>query len=128
VGPFVLEPQAHAVPTLWSALQAREARERRAVIAMGVAATAAPFALELLGVLPPAYAFERGNLTLLARAVRLAPHTTVPMLLYVSVMFVALPAVFLGRVRDALSAAERKLFLQAWHLRELVEGSRAEGG
>lgn len=27
---------------------------------------------------------------------------------------------FLGRVRDALSAAERQLFLQAWHLRQLL--------
>jgi len=63
---------------------------------------------------------EGDNLTLVARALRLAPRTTVPVLFYASVTFVALPAIFLGSVRDALSAAERQLFLQAWHLRQLL--------
>jgi serine/threonine-protein kinase len=120
MGPFVLVPQAIAVTTLYIALQCRTARERRVVIAMGAAAAALPFALELLGVLPPAYTFADGNVTLLGRLLPLTPRTTQPLLVYASVTFVALPAVLLGGVRDALSSAERRLFLQAWHLRQLV--------
>lgn len=124
LGPFVLVPQAAAVITLWIALQSRTRRERWAVVALGVLTVAAPYALALVGIYPPAYVFENGNLTLMAQAVHLAPHTTLPVLIYASSTFVALPAIFLGGVRDALSAAERQLFLQAWHLRQLLPEQR----
>jgi serine/threonine-protein kinase len=128
MGPFVVVPQIAAVVTLWFALQSRTPRERAAVIAMGALATALPFGLELLRVLPPGYVFAEGGVTLPARAVRLAPETTIPLLFYASVSSTALPAVLLSRVRDALSAAERRLFLQAWHLRKLVPDRRAPPG
>ncbi|APR86106.1 Serine/threonine protein kinase PrkC, regulator of stationary phase [Minicystis rosea] len=124
LGPFVLVPQAVAITTLWIAFQCRRRQERWAVVALGVLAVLVPFVLELGNVFSPAYVFEHGNLTLLSRAVYLAPHTTVPMLIYASVTFVALPAIFLGSVRDALNAAERQLFLQAWHLRKLLPEQR----
>jgi serine/threonine-protein kinase len=128
MGPFVVVPQIAAVLTLGIALQYHTPRERAVVIAMGTLATAAPFGLELLGLVPPAYVFADGNVTLLARAVRLSPHTTLPLLFYASVSSTALPAILLGRVRDALSAAERRLFLQAWHLRQLVPEPSARAG
>jgi serine/threonine-protein kinase len=120
LGPFVVVPQAASVATLWITLHGHTRRERGMVIAMGVLAVALPFLVELSGVFPPAYSFADGNLTLLARAQRFSAHTTVPMMFYVGVSFVVLPAIFLGRVREALSAAERQLFLQAWHLRQLL--------
>jgi hypothetical protein len=36
------------------------------------------------------------------------------------VTFCVLQPVLLGGLRDALSAAERKLFLHAWHLKKLA--------
>ncbi len=83
-------------------------------------AAALPFLLELVGVVPPAYAFVDGNVTLFARAVRFAPHATLPLLFYASVSSAAMPGVFLDGVREALTTAERRLFLQAWHLRQLI--------
>jgi serine/threonine-protein kinase len=120
LGPFVLVPQACAAATLWIALACHTRRERWLILATGVLAVLFPFGLELLRVFPPAYVFENGNLVLAARALRLAPERTVPMLVYSSVTFVALPCLFMGKVRDALSAAEKQLFLQAWHLRQLL--------
>jgi hypothetical protein len=43
-------------------------------------------------------------------------------LLLTSVSMVVLPALLMGRMRDALATAERRLVLQAWHLRQLVPG------
>jgi serine/threonine-protein kinase len=120
MGPFVVVPQAASVATLWITLHCQTRRERWMVVAMGVLSVAIPFVLEASGVFPPAYTFTDGNLTLVSRALYFGPHTTLPMLFYAGVTFVALPAIFLGRVRVALSAAERQLFLQAWHLRQLL--------
>jgi serine/threonine-protein kinase len=52
--------------------------------------------------------------------VRLESPSTTLALLYTSVTFTVLQPVLIGGLRDALSAAERKLFLQAWHLRQLA--------
>src|SRR5262249_30467342 len=120
LGPFVLVPEACAVATLWIALMCHRREERWAVVATGVLALLAPFGLELLGAFPPAFVFKNGDLVLTARAVRLSPEWTIPMIVYSGVSFVAMPGLFIGGVRDALSAAERQLFLQAWHLRQLL--------
>jgi serine/threonine-protein kinase len=120
MGPFVLLPQAAAIVTLWITLHSQTRRERWMLVAMGLLSVMVPFLLELLGAVPPSYVFADGNITILARGLRFAPSITLPMLMYTSLAFVALPPIFLGRMRDALSAAERQLFLQAWHLRQLL--------
>jgi serine/threonine-protein kinase len=120
MGPFVLVPQASAIVTLWITLHSATRRERWMLVAMGLLSVIVPYVLQIVGVLPPSYVFADGNITIVARALRLAPNITVPTLLYTSLAFVALPPIFLGRMRDALSAAERQLFLQAWHLRQLL--------
>lgn len=69
---------------------------------------------------PGAYAFSGGNVTLFARALALGPSTTLALLFYATVSSVLFPSLLVGRVRGALSAAERQLFLHAWHLRQIV--------
>lgn len=49
----------------------------------------------------------------------LPPTLTTVGLLYTSIGYVILPALFLGRLRDALRASENRTFLQAWTLRKL---------
>jgi serine/threonine-protein kinase len=125
LGPFVIVPQSVAVATLWISVQSRTRLERIAVIAMGVAAVALPFLIEFAHLVAPAYEFVPGGLLLHARSVVLSPHTTVPMLFYSSLTFVALPGVFFSGVRTAMLKAERQLFLQAWHLRQLASDTGA---
>ncbi len=120
LGPFVLVPQLAAAVTVWTTFGTRRRRERRSVIGLGVAAVAAPFLVEWAGLFPPAYTFSRDAVTLHARAISFPATATIAMLFYSSVSSVVLPSIFLSGAREALSDAERRLFLQAWHLRKLV--------
>jgi serine/threonine-protein kinase len=47
-------------------------------------------------------------------------------LLLTSIAMVVIPGLLMGRMRDALTAAERRLFLQAWQLRQLVPSGAQE--
>ena len=119
LGPFVLSPLTASSTMAWFTLQSGR-RERRILMALGALAMLVPFGLELLGVVPRSFTFESGNLVLHPRAVFLPPVGTTLALLYTSVTFCVLQPVLLGGLRDALSAAERKLFLHAWHLKKLA--------
>jgi eukaryotic-like serine/threonine-protein kinase len=119
MGPFVLVPQVIAVATLWVALYCHTRRERWIAVGIGVLAVVLPFLVEIAAVFPPAFVFANGDIILAARAVRFSHHGTLAMLIYASVTHVALPALYFGGVREVLTAAEKQLFLQAWHLRQL---------
>jgi eukaryotic-like serine/threonine-protein kinase len=128
MGPFVLVPQVTSAVALFFVLLGRTAVERMGVTILGSIAVAVPFLLEFTGLVPPAYAFTDGNVTLFARSVSLEPNTVLPFLLYATVSSVALPALFISRVRGALTAAERQLFLHSWHLRQIFpERTRSAG-
>jgi serine/threonine-protein kinase len=125
-GPFILVPGLVATNTMFFAMNA-DRHARRVVIAAGVMAIALPFVLELSGVLPPAYAFEGGRLLVLPRATELPALQTMLCLFVTSVAMVVIPGLVMGRMRDALTNAERRLVLQAWHLRQLVPGGAGGG-
>ncbi|MFT3773771.1 MAG: serine/threonine-protein kinase [Minicystis sp.] len=118
-GPFVLVPGQAATNTMFFAMSA-DKRGRMVVILLGVLAITIPFALEMAGVLPPAYTFHAGLWQVMPRATELPAVQTTLCLLLTSVAMVIVPALMVGRMRDALAAAERRQFLQAWHLRQLV--------
>jgi serine/threonine-protein kinase len=90
------------------------------VILAGVLAVAAPFALEILGILPRSYAFTGGQIHVMPRATQLPELQATLFLLLTSVAMVVIPGLMIGRMRDALAAAEQRLVLQAWNLRQLV--------
>jgi serine/threonine-protein kinase len=95
-------------------------------MALGGLSMIVPFLLEALGWVPRSFAFVGDTLVLYPRAVFLPRVATTLALVYTSVTFCVLPPVLLGGVKDALSAAERKLFLHAWHLRRLAPEASAE--
>ena len=127
LGPFVLVPTAGATVTLWFAMHST-GRERYAAVAIGLIAVSVPFAVDMLHLAPAAYAFRDGHIELYPRALALPPRLTLGALIYTSLGFVALPALFLGRLRDALSRAEGQLFLQAWHLEQWMAATDAHRG
>jgi serine/threonine-protein kinase len=127
IRPFVLVPVAAASGTLMFSTQVPRG-VRRFTVAMGVAASVVPVILEQLRVFPPAYRFTDGMVILLPRVVNLEPTSTLLALVWVSVSYAIIPAMYLGTVRDALSEAERKLFLQAWHLDRLAADVRQSPG
>jgi serine/threonine-protein kinase len=124
LGPFILAPTATATTIIWFTLHA-DRRQRWGLAVLSGLAILVPFLLEFAGWIPRSFSFEAGHLVLYPRALRLSPTGTTLALLYSSVTFSVLQPVLLGGWRDALSAAERKLFLQAWQLRQLAPGAGA---
>jgi serine/threonine-protein kinase len=124
-GPFILVPGLVATNTMFFAMNADKAG-RRVVLAMGVLTIALPFFLEISGLVPAAYAFRGGLLQVLPRATEFPALQSMLCLFLTSIAMVLIPGLLMGRMRDALTAAERRLFLQAWHLRQLVPSGAQE--
>lgn len=118
LGPFVLVPAVAAGSAVFFVIHSTR-RERPWLVGVWSAATLAPFLVELSGRLPPAYSFVGGDLVLHARSLRLPEGPTIAGLAYMSVTFLILLCIFVGRLRDRQQTAERSLFIQAWHLRQL---------
>jgi serine/threonine-protein kinase len=118
-GSYLLVPPMILMNNVTFALHAGP-RLRRTIMVLGAIAVLVPLGLEWSGVLPPAYAFADGKLLVLPRLVDFPPLMTLTLLTLSTVALVTLPVVFFGRARDALVDAERRLFHQAWHLRNLV--------
>jgi serine/threonine-protein kinase len=125
LGPFVLLPVA-ASGLLMMIVSESRPRERKALFAIALAVVSVPLLLEWSGVIPPSYRFEEGRLVLLARATDLRPHGTLAMLVWSSLAFVLVPSFLLARLRDQLDAAQLRLALQSWQLRQL--GGEAPSG
>jgi serine/threonine-protein kinase len=124
-GPFILIPGLAATNTMFFAMAA-DRSARRVILAMGVISIALPFILEMTGVVPRAYDLDGGQFLVLPRATGFPALQTMLFLFVTSVAMVLIPGVMMGRMRDALTAAERRMFLQAWHLRQLVPSGTQE--
>ncbi len=118
-GPFVIVPALAAANALIFTLQI-ERRQRLIVALSGLGAVLVPFGLELVGVLPPSSAHVAEGFTLVSRAVTLAPGWVEVFLLASSVGILVTTTATIGKLHDDLAASERKSFLQAWHLRNMV--------
>lgn len=126
LGPFILVPLATSSGALVFSIQS-DPKERWFYLVVSTLASLLPYVAEFSGLFPPAYAFRDGTLVLFPRAVELSPTWTLLGLIYLSASFTFVPAYYLGRVRDSLASAERKLFLHAWHF-EQITGNHATPG
>jgi serine/threonine-protein kinase len=124
-GPFILVPGLAATNTMFFAMNA-DKPQRRVVVVLGVLSIALPFFLEIGGVVPPSYQYQDGLLQVLPRAANFPAMQTTLCLFLLSTAMVLIPGVLVGRMRDALTAAERRVFMQAWHLRQLVPSEAHE--
>jgi eukaryotic-like serine/threonine-protein kinase len=118
-GPFLLVPAVAATNTMFFAMVA-EPRHRPWLVAAGILAIALPVAAEGFGLLPPAYLFQHGEIHVMPRGASFPEIPTSVSLFIISVAVVILPALIVSQMRDALTAAERRLVLQAWHLGQML--------
>jgi serine/threonine protein kinase len=118
LGPFVLMPIAATIVTAIFALYATP-RERPWAIVAGAVTVLIPFALEWVPGLPRGFTFEGGRVVLHPRALELPMAATTIGLLYTTVGYAILPAIFLSRLKNALRQSEDRQFLQAWTLKQL---------
>jgi serine/threonine-protein kinase len=126
LGPFVLMPMAATVTTSVFALYC-ERRHRIYTLAAGAAMILLPFLAELVPGIPKGYSFTSAGVVLHARALELPSTLTTIGLLYTNVGYVLLPGLFLTRLKDTLSVAEDRIFLQAWTMKQLFPSASIEG-
>jgi serine/threonine-protein kinase len=120
-GPFILVPGLAATNAIYFAMNV-EARHRLWTITASVATIVVPFALMLEGVIPQSYevgtnAASSSSFTVHAIGCNFPPGATLTMLLATSIAMAITPIVLVGRLRDRLTRAEERLFVQAWQLR-----------
>jgi len=118
LGPFVLVPVACCAVALIFGSRCK-ASERPWIMLIWTLAILAPFGAELWHLVTPAYTFEPGRVVLHARTLDLPERPTLIALAYTSVTFMVLPMLLIGQLRDRQRSGDRRLFVQAWHLRQL---------
>jgi serine/threonine-protein kinase len=118
-GPFVLVPVMASVNTVVLLLHSRPTW-RLATIVLGLLSALVPVAADQLGWWPQTTVFADDALVIHSWMAHLPPTATLIALTSVVAGAVLIPAIYVLRVRDSLTTAERNLHLQSWHLRQLI--------
>jgi serine/threonine-protein kinase len=125
-GPLILVPTIAAAITTGNVVAAPRSM-RPWLTALGCATILVPLALELLGIVPSGYLFENGTMIVLPRELELRKWSSLVFLTVTAIGLVLTSALFVWRLRNALDAAEERLVVQSWQLRQLVPKA-AHGG
>jgi hypothetical protein len=96
------------------------ARARALVLAGSLASALIPTILTLLGWLPNPYSFDNGGITIMPTLLRFPERATWAYLLVANCLTVVIANLLVGRAVAALVRAERRLFTQAWRLRQFL--------
>ncbi|MCA9707880.1 MAG: serine/threonine protein kinase [Myxococcales bacterium] len=118
-GPLVLTPGAVAINCTAYALTVGP-RARWITLVTGLLAVLVPIGLELSGLIAPSLQLGAEGMTLLPRALRLDGTPALVLLTIASLGTVATGTFAVGRVRDALDRAERRLEVYSWHFQQLL--------
>jgi eukaryotic-like serine/threonine-protein kinase len=118
-GPLLAVPTV--IATFIAAFQAHPLRSvRRGITVGGVALLTGMVALEWMGLWPASYVFVDGTIVVRPVALGFPEAPTRLLLLTSSVAAMLAAAMFLSRLRDSLAAAQARVSLLGWHLRQLV--------
>jgi eukaryotic-like serine/threonine-protein kinase len=117
-GPLILVP---ALMATWATVaQTHPDRLLRWISLVGSALVIAlPVVLEAVGVLPASYVFEHGRLSVVPQMNELPSPVTEVFLTVAHLGLAVIPALFVARLRNALSAAQQRQLIQTWHFRRL---------
>ncbi len=120
LGPFIVAPTVGLANLLTFAIHGD--RKHRAVAALFTGgAIFVPTLLELLGVIPPSYTFDRGALVVHPHMASFDNPTLTWLLLATSTLGLMLAPMFLvGWARMKLTRCERDERVRAWHIRQLL--------
>jgi serine/threonine-protein kinase len=121
-GPLVLMPAMVAVNTGAFALYL-DGWPRALSVVFGCLAILVPVVLEWTSVMEASYLFTGQGMVVQPNAIGFDPHTTILILLVGGVATVLTSSFSIMGVRDALRKAQRTVFLQTWHIRQLLPSS-----
>lgn len=123
-GPFVLVPELAVVTVATLLINLRANRAvRRAAPLLGLAAVFIPVLLEIAGLEPMSYAFDRGAIRIASNLVELRPFPAFLLLALSTALTIVATTYTIGSAVDALVASERRSFAQAWRLRQILPGA-----
>ena len=117
-GPYVLVPTVAVINVILWLLVSPKAW-RAVILGLGVLSILVPATLDWTNVVR-FYNFRDGHVTILQGMLDFHPIATHALLLAASLGLVAVAAVLITRFRDTLDAAEHRLHVQAWQLKQLV--------
>lgn len=116
-GPLVLAPVIACANALGFTLV--PGTDRRVAAFIGATPVLGLYGLEAAGVLPPSAAVTAEGLVLLPRLVWV-PSWIMPVLVVTTIAAIVIPSLTIARIRGSWEVAERRLFVSAWHLRQLL--------
>ena len=118
-GPYILLPCLAIVNTLGFVIWPTRAGRAWFVLA-GCLSVAVPALLEWTHLWDPSYLFKDGQMVLVPHMLGLGEVPTSVFLLCIHVGVIVGGSWAIGRLRDALTKAEERLWLQSWQLRQLI--------
>jgi serine/threonine-protein kinase len=118
-GPLIVVPAVAAAGTVCYVISGQR-EHRKLAVAAGILSILVPYALELVGVLPPSIRVEGGVVTVLPRVFAFHPVWTPVFLVVSQVSVIVISSIFVRRYREAFLRAEERMHLAAWQLRQLV--------
>ncbi|MGK3991926.1 serine/threonine protein kinase [Sorangium sp. So ce1024] len=118
-GPLLFMPMLLVICTYANSFTYRTAY-RVAVVVTGCVAMLAAAWIEFSGILPPSYEFTDGAMVILPQVVEHSRIPTMTALTLTTLFMLVVPAFMMGQHQHALRDAERRAFLQAWQLRQLL--------
>jgi serine/threonine-protein kinase len=121
MSPFLVMPGAAATIVMAAAAHTRFMSPRAAIVA-GTATLLVPFALERVGVFAHTIEVVGGRIEIVTPVSELAPGPALVSLVALCVMLCTIAGVVAGKQARERREAQRRVFVQAWQLRQLVPG------
>jgi serine/threonine-protein kinase len=120
-GPLFFVPGLAVAAAASYLVAIRANRRARAIVMLGsLAAVLVPTILQLTRLVPPHYTFDGAGMIIVPALVQLPERATWAFLLVANCLTVVVANVLVGRAVSALLRAERRLFTQAWRLRQFL--------
>jgi serine/threonine-protein kinase len=117
-GPFILVPTLAATYAV-SVNVHPHVGPRRVVLVLSCLAIIVPVLLEQAGILPRTVSIHEGALVIRTLGT-LREGPTITVLVIAGVAMTVSASLFISRMRDALSHAEQRLHLHAWHVQRMM--------
>ena len=127
-GPFVLTPVMICCALVGITSMHRINERSALVIGWTVLAVMLPIVLEWLELLPKTWDISEGNLRIISDVVRTHGLIDELALVFGNLVFVLTVALMLVMVNRSRRAGQRQLFIQAWHLRQLLPHAKRAWG
>jgi tRNA A-37 threonylcarbamoyl transferase component Bud32 len=120
-GPLFFVPGLAVTAAASYLVAIRANRRARSLVLLGsLCSVLIPTIMHLTGVIEPRYAFDGNGLTIVPGLVELPERATWAFLLVANCLTVLVANLLVGRAVAALLRAERRLFTQAWRLRQFL--------